>query len=233
MKICGFEKFSLVDYEDKICCTIFTEGCNFVCPFCHNSNLVLKKNNPCIDEKVVFEYLVKRKNMVDAVCVSGGEPTLQPDLIEFVQKIKNHGFLVKLDTNGTNPKMLKKLIDENLIDYVAMDIKNSIESYPLSIGLYQNECETMLDNVQKSIDILSKSNIKFEYRTTLVDELHNEKDMEKMAEMLSDGDALFLQHFVDNENCIAESLHEVDLAKALKYCDILRDKGIDAKLRGY
>ena len=149
MEIYGLEKLSLVDYSNYACAVIFTGGCNFRCPFCHNSGLVDKEVKP-LSNIEVFEFLKKRKKLLDAVCISGGEPTLQSDLIDFIKKVKSLGYKIKLDTNGTNPTMLMEIIKENLVDYIAMDIKNSFEKYPLTIGLNTLN----LDNVKKSIEII-------------------------------------------------------------------------------
>ena len=134
MKISGLQKLTLLDYPGKMACTVFTYGCNFRCPFCHNALLVTEENSDCIDEDEFFSFLKKRQGILDGVCISGGEPTLQKDLPEFISKIKALGYYVKLDTNGSSPLLLKKLIEEKLIDYVAMDIKNSPAKYDITCG---------------------------------------------------------------------------------------------------
>ena len=229
MKILGLEKVSLVDFDGHICATIFTGGCNFRCPFCHNSDLVNIKHVAEYSEKEIFEYLDKRKNMLDSVCVSGGEPTLQPDLPEFIAKLKARGFLVKLDSNGTNFKMLKKLIDEKLIDYVAMDIKNSLEGYPAIVGTQNVNYE----NIKKSVALLKENKVPYEFRTTLVKGFHNEKNMEEIASYLAGSEKLYLQKFVDSGNCIEGNLAEIDILTAQKFQKILQKKIKHVSLRGY
>ena len=164
---CGIEKLSLVDFDGYVSCTLFTGGCNYRCPFCHNSPLI--KNQPTIDMEEIFSYLNKRKKMIDAVVITGGEPTLHNELPNVIAQIRELGFKIKLDTNGTNPKMLKELIDNKLIDYVAMDIKSSFDNYHVVTGV----SNPLLNNVKESIHILKTSDIDFEFRTTLVKEYHD------------------------------------------------------------
>lgn len=230
MKICGLEKFSLVDYDDYVTCTVFTKGCNFVCPFCHNSSLVLADHfAEAIDDDVVFDYLTKRKKMVDAVCITGGEPTLQPDLKDFIKKVKNMGFKVKLDSNGTKPEIISTLIEEKLIDYVAMDIKNSFEKYPLTTGVKDLD----VTPIKESVSLIKNSPINYEFRTTLIKEHHQPSDMEKIAEIVSGAKNYVLQKFKDNGECISHGLTEVDKEDAEKYLEIVKPHVINAKLRGY
>lgn len=229
MKIFGLEKLSLVDFDGHLSATVFTGGCNFRCPFCHNSDLINLQNVASISEEEFFAFLDKRKSLIDSVCVSGGEPTLQPDLKEFIQKIKARGFLVKLDSNGTNYLLLKQLIDEKLIDYVAMDIKNSQEKYPLTAGNKNIDMEA----IKKSVNLLKQNVIPYEFRTTLINSHHNEKDMEEIAEWLSGSEKLFLQRFVDNGTCIKSGLSAVEQPEALKFKEILSKKIKQVELRGY
>lgn len=230
MNICGFEKFSLVDYDNYVTCTVFTKGCNFVCPFCHNSSLVLKdKFAENIPEEDVFSYLQKRKGMVDAVCVSGGEPTLQPDLKDFIKKVKSMGFRVKLDSNGTKPELLKELIDEKLVDYVAMDIKNSLGKYAQTVGLNTIN----LNPITKSIELLKNSGIDYEFRTTLIKEYHTQSDIEQIAELIKGAKNYALQKFVDNGECITHNLTEVDKETVDSYVEIVKPFVQNVKVRGY
>lgn len=230
MDFTGFEKLSLVDYKDKLSCTLFMEGCNFRCPFCHNSELVLSLNK-CnkIPFEEILKYLKKRKGLLDAVCISGGEPTLMPDLKEKIKIIKNLGYLVKLDTNGTNPKILKELIDENLIDYCAMDIKNSKAKYDVTIGTKYNNFK----NIEESIKILMNNKIPYEFRTTLVDEFHDKESIKELGSLIKGANILYLQHFVASSNCIKQGLHEVNKKKAEEYKIILLDYIKEVELRGY
>lgn len=203
MIIDGFQKLTLLDYPSNISCIIFTRGCNLKCPFCHNSPLVLNKSKSLgeFSEEEIFEYLIKRKKVLDGVVISGGEPLLQKDIKEFITKIKNLGYKVKLDTNGTSPDKLKELIDNNLIDYVAMDIKNSFDKYPQTCGKKIN-----IDLIKQSINILKNSNIDYEFRTTIVKEFHTLKDIEFILKLIS-GSKYYIQNFEDGENVINSNLH--------------------------
>ena len=163
MKIFGLEKLSMVDFEGHLCATIFTGGCNFRCPFCQNSDLVNITNLSQISEEEFFAFLQKRRGVLDSVCVSGGEPTLQPDLEEFLRKIKELGYLVKLDTNGTKPELLKELIEKSLVNYVAMDIKNSPSAYSKTAGTSEHLAE-----IKTSVSLLKTNIAPYEFRTTLV-----------------------------------------------------------------
>lgn len=226
----GFEKLSLVDFSDKLSCTLFTGGCNFRCPFCHNSSLVLEyEEYQKYDFEEILEYLEERRKMLDAVVISGGEPTLCEDLEDKLIKIKALGYFVKLDTNGTNLKIVKNLIDSKLIDYVAMDIKNSYDKYNETIGLKNFK----LEKIKDSIEYLLNNNVEYEFRTTLVKEFHNEEDMEKIGEMIKGARIIYLQKFVDHDSCIKEGLHEVPKEEALKFKRILEKYVEKVELRGY
>ncbi len=228
MKICGLEKLSLVDYEGKVTAVVFTGGCNYKCPFCHNGDLALNRAEE-ISEDEVLDYLIARRKMLDAVCISGGEPTIWQDLPEFLSKVKEIGYLVKLDTNGTNPEMLQKLIDQKLIDYVAMDIKNCFEKYTKTAGV----CNANAEMVVKSLNILKKNKILYELRTTLVKEFHSLEDINKMANDLIGGEKIFLQKFNASDNCINKNLTAVSKEQAEKYAEILGKTINRVYLRGY
>lgn len=229
MKIYGLEKLSMVDFDGHLCATVFTAGCNFRCPFCHNADLVNGTNLSEISEEKFFTYLKKRKGMLDSVCVSGGEPTLQKDLPEFIKKIKDLGFLVKLDTNGTNPKMLKELVENNLVDYVAMDIKNSRESYLKTAGKGNFD----LNKIDESISYLKTGVVPYEFRTTLISGHHTENEIKKMGSWISGASKLYLQHFVDSGNCIEGGMSEVTKEQAEKFKTILEKTIREVHLRGY
>lgn len=228
MEILGIEKVSMVDYPNKICATVFTGGCNFRCPFCHNASLVQRafERYEC---REILEYLASRKNLLDAVTISGGEPTLQSDLEEFAQKIKDMGFLIKLDTNGTNPARLQSLLDKNLIDYVAMDIKNNFDNYSSIVGVACYNPE----NVKKSLQILKNSKIGYELRTTLVKGFHEKENIEKLAKDLKGEKVLYLQKFVDSGNCLQSNLQEVEKVNAKVFQQILSKTIENVYLRGY
>lgn len=229
MKIKGYEKLSLVDYDLKISTTIFFGGCNFRCPFCHNSPLVL---NPNVGDDIPFseilDHLTKRKGMIDAVVFTGGEPTLVPNLKDLIKQVKELGFLIKLDTNGTNPDVVKDLIDEGLIDFVAMDIKNSLDKYDLTTGVKVN-----LDNIQKTINILMNSNIDYEFRTTVIKEFHTLTDIKKISILLKGAKKMRIQKFIASENCINSHLNVVDREEAILFVNELKKTISDVSLRGY
>lgn len=228
MEILGLEKVSFVDFEGYVCATVFTGGCNFMCPFCHNSSIVKKQAN-LIEEQQVIDYLSSRTKLLDAVTISGGEPTLQSDLKDFIKKIKALNYKIKLDTNGTFPNVVKELIDEKLIDYVAMDIKTCFDEYPLVTGLKFN----WSDKVKETLKILRASGIEYELRTTLVNQFHTEETINKMAKDLKGEKKIYLQKFVDSGECLKGGLSEVDKQTALKYLNILAESIDEVNLRGY
>lgn len=191
MQIAGLQKSSLVDYPSKIAAVVFTLGCNFRCPYCHNPNILTAvSTNRLFDEAAVFDFLKTRKGKLDAVVVSGGEPTLQKDLGDFFKKLKELGFLTKLDTNGSSPKMLEMLIQKELLDYVAMDIKAPIEKYK---EIARVNIDT--NNILKSIEILKNSKIGYEFRTTTVKSQLSFEDFEKVGKMLCGTENYYLQKF--------------------------------------
>lgn len=231
MSFVGIEKLSLVDFDHHMSATLFTRSCNFKCPFCHNSPLVtnIDYNEPIIPFSDILSFLRKRKGILDAVVISGGEPTLDKDLVEEIKKIKELGYLVKLDTNGTNPSIVKYLIDNQLIDYVAMDIKNSEERYPLTCGTNHID----MDKIKETISLLINSGIDYEFRTTLIKEFHNLDNIKKMYELIKGCKRLRLQKFVASESCIQKGLHPVDIDEASSYIDYLKQFIDDVGLRGY
>lgn len=229
MEIIGFEKLSLVDYDSRAACTLFTGGCNFRCPFCHNGDLVLTPKAfdlQSIDE--IFSYLAKRKGLLDGVVISGGEPTLQKDLVEFIAKIKSLGYAVKLDTNGTNPSMVRYLANEKLIDFVAMDVKSSKEGYAKAIGL-----KGFPSSVAETVDFLKTNVVDYEFRMTLVSELITKFDIENTAKWLEGSKIVYLQKFVERDGCIKKGLTEVPKSLACEYAEIFENHGIKAILRNY
>ncbi|MEG1963887.1 MAG: anaerobic ribonucleoside-triphosphate reductase activating protein [Clostridia bacterium] len=202
MNIVGFTKLTLVDFPNKVSAIVFTEGCNFRCPYCQNASIVLGKY-PVYDEQEIFDYLIKRKNILDGLCISGGEPLLQNDLKQFITKVKALGYAVKIDTNGFMPTQLKQLIEENLVDYVAMDIKNCLAKYPQTVGKAQMQTE----NILKSIEILKNSGIDYEFRTTLVKEFHNYDDMEQIGKLIAGEKHYYLQNFEESGDILQDGLH--------------------------
>ncbi len=227
MKISGLQKLTLLDYPGKMACTVFTYGCNFRCGFCHNALLVTESNNDNISEDEFFSFLKKRQGILDGVCISGGEPTLQSELKDFIIKVKSLGYSVKLDTNGSNPGLLKNLIEENLLDYVAMDVKNSLEKYSQTCG-----CEVNIENIKESVSIIMKSGIDHEFRTTTVREYHSTEDFKSIAQWLNGDSKYFLQHFEDSGNLIADNLSPFSKDEMLSFADKIKDKLPNVALRG-
>ena len=212
MIINGFEKLSLVDYPGLTAATVFTGACNMRCPFCHNAILVIDSiHQPIVEEQYVLDYLNKRKGIIDGLCITGGEPTLQKDLPDFIAKCRDIGIKIKLDSNGTNPQILQDLIKKNLLDYVAMDIKNSKDKYAITAN-----AKIDLTKIQESIDLLESSGIDHEFRTTLVHEFHTLEDIEHIAQWLDGTNKYYLQKFEDKGGCIQDGLHEVPIALAKK-----------------
>lgn len=198
MLIGGFQKQSLIDYPGKISSVIFTVGCNFRCGFCHNPDLVIPeriKNSPKLSQEKILEYFKKNKKLLDAVSITGGEPTLQKDLIEFIKTIKEMNLAVKLDTNGTNPETIKKLIDEELIDFIAMDIKAPLElkKYKKLAGTHLNQ--EHINKIMKTIKLILDSNIKHDFRTTIIKEHHTKQDILDITKQLKNCKVYSLQKF--------------------------------------
>lgn len=206
MLIVGFNKTTLLDYPGRVAATLFTGGCNFKCPFCHNGELVLKPFlQEAYSETEILDFLKQRKNILKGVCITGGEPTLQADLSEFIMKVKNLGYQVKLDTNGYMPNVLKRLLEEDLLDYVAMDIKNCRDKYAATVGIYDKQsCANVfhIDRIEESIEILQKASVPYEFRTTVVKELHTQEDLLKIGEWIRGCPHYFLQQYQDSENTI-------------------------------
>lgn len=228
MEFVGIDKFSLLDYEEKVSIVLFSQACNFRCPFCHNGDSVLNSNTP-INFSDILEYLKSRTGLIDAVVISGGEPTLMPELEERIREIKKLEFLIKLDTNGSNPEILEHLLNEGLLDYVAMDIKNSESEYSKTIGCKQ----ISMENIKKSIKILINSPVSSEFRTTIVKEFHTENSIREMGELIKGAKKLYLQKFVDREGVIQKGLHDISIEEANSYKDILSKFVTNVELRGY
>ena len=194
MRISGFQKLTLLDFPGKVACIIFTQGCNFNCHYCQNAGLICHKSDNLIDEQEIFDYLKKRKNVIDGIVISGGEPTVQKDLVSFIRKVKEIGVLVKLDTNGTNPKLLKEIIDNNLVDYIAMDIKNIFELYKKIAFKNVN-----VDAIEESIKLISNSNIDHEFRTTIIKQIHDIDSILQICGYVDKNQKFFLQNFQQSE----------------------------------
>lgn len=199
MIIGGFQKLTLIDYPGKLATTVFTVGCSFRCPFCHNPELVVGTGRDLSlqhSEKEFFEFLKKRKEKLGGVCITGGEPTIQPDIIKFIKKIKKMGYAVKLDTNGTRPDVLRKIIDLKLVDYIAMDIKNQPKNYLKTAGIAETHCNaSLLDRVRLSVDLIMHSKIPYEFRTTVVPGIHTPKDFLEIAKWIKGARSYWLQKY--------------------------------------
>ena len=219
-----------VDYPGRVACTIFTGGCNFRCPYCHNAPLVLDPSHQgVVGEEVIFDYLKKRRGVLQGVVITGGEPTLMPDLRDFILKIRELGYEIKLDSNGTRPDVLSSLIDEKIIDYLAMDIKNSKKRYAETVDIAGFD----LTPVEESVSLLKKGAIPYEFRTTLVKEFIGAEDIAQIADWLEGAERYFLQHFKDSGNCIRGDLHEIDEKKANEFKTVAEKKIKHVALRGY
>jgi len=228
MKIQGLQKMTLLDYPGRVACTVFLGGCDFRCPFCHNASLVLGEGGEDFTEGEVLSYLEKRKGILDGVAISGGEPLLQNDISSFMRKVRDLGFKIKLDTNGSFPEKLKEIIDEGLCDYVAMDIKNSPERYAETVGRLGYDT----DRISESINILMTSRIEYEFRTTVVSELHSMEDIAKIGDWIKGARHWYLQNFVDSGDLISPEMHGLDEKTMHLYIEKAREFIPDAELRG-
>ena len=229
MQICGLQKLAMVDYPGKLAATVFTGGCNLRCPFCHNAELVLRPAaiEP-LSESSVLDFLARRKGLLDGVVLSGGEPLLQPDAAAFLEKVRQLGFSVKLDTNGFYPEALASILEAGLVDYVAMDIKNCLPKYPQTCGIPDLDTEP----VQESVRILQKSGVDFEFRTTLVRELHTAADIRAIGHWLEGSPRYFLQNFVDSGGCIRPGYHGFTPDELQEFAELARPFFGHVELRG-
>lgn len=201
MNVCGLNKTTLLDYPEHVAATIFTGGCNFTCPFCHNKDLVIPSTRtPIYSYETIFSFLKKRKNILGGVCITGGEPTIHPDLIDWIRDIKALGLSVKLDTNGYHPEILSKLYSLELLDYVAMDIKNTPMSYAQTVGLSPQNFD--LKKIEESITLIKNSNVNYEFRSTIVKELHTYESIITMAKWIAPCERYFLQSYREDEHVI-------------------------------
>ena len=205
INIKGVQKTSLIDYPGQVASIIFVSRCNFRCPFCHNPELVFNEIKEDIKPEEVFDFLKKRKRWTGGVCITGGEPMLHKGLPEFMKEINNLGFKVKVDTNGTNPEMIKKIIDEKLVDYIAMDIKAPLDDYKKA-----TKVNVDMKAIQKSIDIIMNSGIKYEFRTTVVPGLFDEKDAEKIGKWLKGAKKMCLQQFRNQDKVLDEKFQGIE-----------------------
>ncbi len=228
MKIGGLMKMTLLDYPGKIACTVFLEGCNFRCPFCHNLPIVDFCSSDTMSEEEFFTFLAKRQGLLDGVCVTGGEPLLNPEIFDFLKKIKDLGFNIKLDTNGSFPKKLREIAELGLCDYVAMDIKNSPSKYSETSGCHK----ITFDSVRESIDFLKTSGIPHEFRTTVVREFHTPGDVSEIARIIGEEESYFIQPFRDGETVIQSGLTEFDTEELKELLSAAKEFAPKAQIRG-
>lgn len=227
MLIQGLQKLTLLDYPTKLAATVFLGGCNMRCPFCHNASLVVRPSDYSITEEEFFSFLESRKGRLEAVCVSGGEPTLRPELPSFINRIKEMGFLVKLDTNGTNPKIIRSLVEQGLLDYVAMDIKNSPESYSRTAGISVN-----MDAISESVSYLLSGKVDYEFRTTVVKGYHTKADFESIGRWISGARAYFIQTFKDSGDIIEKGLEKPCEIEVFGFLEAVKPYVPNAQIRG-
>jgi pyruvate formate lyase activating enzyme len=220
MRICGLQKLSMVDYPGLLAATVFTGGCNLRCPFCHNAPLVteLDRNPEEHSEEEVLAFLKKRRGLLDGVVISGGEPLLQEGVAEFARAVRALGFSVKLDTNGTFPDQLESLLNANVLDYVAMDIKNCPDRYPQTVGIPDFDPAP----VRESVRLLRCGRLEYEFRTTVVRELHTAGDLLAIAKWLQGAPRYFLQTFVDSGHLVGSGLTAWDEGKMREFADLVR-----------
>ncbi len=233
MIVKGLQKLTLLDYPEKIACTVFLGGCNMRCPFCHNGGIVLGGGTDGISTDELFAFLASRRTRLGGVCISGGEPTLHGDLPLIIERIKELGFSVKLDTNGTNPKMLSALISGGLIDYVAMDIKNSPEKYAITAGIdgQGTRSEELLSAVKESARLLMCGDIPFEFRTTLMKELHSAEDIASIGLWLRGEEKYYLQTYRDEGDLLVGGFTPYTKEESERILSILREYIPKAQLR--
>jgi len=228
MKICGLNKTTLLDYPGCVAATIFVGGCNFRCPFCHNGDLVLcSANLKEYSQEEILTFLNKRKNVLEGVCITGGEPTLYEQLPEFIERVKELGYKVKLDTNGSHPAMLKKLVKEQKVDYVAMDIKAPKEDYDKVCGVTVD-----IEKIQQSVDILKNGNVPYEFRTTVVNELHRKEDILEIGRWLLGADNYYLQNYQETDKNLCGGFSPMEKEKLIGLEEELKKYINNVKVRG-
>lgn len=230
MVIYGLKKFSLLDYPGKAACTLFTAGCNFRCPYCYNAPLVLDTHeNKEIPLEDIYTFLENFRGLLDGICLTGGEPMIQRGMEEFLERVREMGYAVRLDTNGSFPDKLKRLVSEGLVSYVAMDLKNSKESYGKTVGIEGYD----VGNVCKSVEYLLSGAVPYEFNTTVVLEFHQRSDFESIGRWIAGAEHYYLQRFIDSGNVIREGLHRDNEDIMHQALDIVKEKVPSAKLRGW
>lgn len=232
MKICGIQKLTLLDFPGYTACTLFTPGCNFRCPFCHNAGLVLRGGETEYGADEIIDFLKSRKGRLDGVCITGGEPLLQIGIEDFISRIKAEGYLIKLDTNGVMHEKLVKIVENGLVDYVAMDVKNCFKKYNFSAG-----AEVNVENVKKSVEFLKNCGINYEFRTTVVKELNSPEDMAELAHDIGDVKAYYLQQYKDSGDVVGtyggKTFTAYSPAEMKELCETVKRCGVkNAFVRG-
>lgn len=227
MDFCGLQKLTLLDYPGRTACTLFTGGCNLRCAFCHNGGLV-DAPEAMFSEEQILSFLSGRKKLLDGVCVTGGEPLLQSELKAFLYKVKDLGFSVKLDTNGCFPQRLKDLVRYGLVDYIAMDVKNSLANYPKTVGLPAFD----VTPVCESISYIMEGNVPYEFRTTVVRELHGEDDIVSVAKLIAGAQKYALQSFVDSGAVLTQGLSAWDKETICRMADLAKPWVPNTEVRG-
>ena len=234
MRIVGLQKMTLLDYPGRVACTVFLGGCNFRCPFCHNGGLLDGKAPELMTVEELLGFLKSRKGLLDGVCITGGEPTLSPELPRLLTDIKALDFDVKLDTNGSRPGVLKLLVEQGLVDYVAMDVKNAPDRYATTAGL----AAPPLDALEESLRFLMKGKVDYELRTTVVRELHGEDAITEMGQWLyrlSGGrkiPKMFLQPFVNRDSVLDQNLHTPEMGEITRFAELLNTFAHEVTIRG-
>lgn len=229
MRICGFQKMTLLDFPGQVAATVFTGGCNLRCPFCHNSLLVTEvEDAEAYSEDFILAYLQKRKGVLDGLAITGGEPLLQKDIRSLIEKVRRLGYKIKLDTNGCFPEKLKELVGAGLIDYVAMDVKNCPERYGETVGVPDFDLTPILESVK----FLKEGFVPFEFRTTVVREFHTKEDIGKIGQWIQGAPRYFLQSFVDSGNLIGNDLHAVTRETLAEMAESVREFVPEARVRG-
>lgn len=229
MRICGLNKTTLLDYPGHIAAAVFLGGCNFRCPFCQNRELVLRpENQPDINREEILAFLKKRKGILAGVCITGGEPTLEEGLVKFIKEIKEIGYLIKLDTNGYRPEVIKNLIEKSLVDYIAMDIKNCMERYGETIGLERINVE----KIKESAGLIMESGVDYEFRTTVVKELHKEEDILAIGREIKGAKAYFLQGYQESEGVIAPGFHAYSRKEMERMAELIKPFVSNVQIRG-
>ena len=231
LKIGGLMRMSLLDYPGEVACTVFMSGCNLKCPFCHNRDLVfIPENYEFIEPEEILSFLEKRKSLLDAVCISGGEALLQKNLISLVRRIRELGYLIKLDTNGCYPERLQEIVESGLIDYVAMDVKNTPEKYAATVGMNKESFD--IEPIRRSMEYLKSGVIPFEFRTTVVREFHSPEDLEEIAGWIGNCEHYYLQKFEDSGNMIQSGFTAYEDEEMKEMLQRVRRYVPTAELRG-